>query len=72
MHSAARAGGSGRGATRIVGATTNLSRELLKRRRRALDRVDDGTFGVCESCGEPIGKTRRQASSRATLCVSCT
>ena len=38
---------------------------------RALQRIDNGTYGVCESCGQPIGKARLQAFPRATLCVSC-
>jgi DnaK suppressor protein len=47
------------------------SRDLLSQVERALQRLDDGTYGVCESCGNPIGKARLQAFPRATLCVSC-
>jgi len=50
---------------------TNNSRGLLLQAERALARIDDGTYGVCESCGQPIGKARLQAFPRATLCVSC-
>lgn len=39
--------------------------------KRALARIDDGTYGICESCGNPIGKLRLQAYPRATLCVQC-
>ena len=52
-------------------ALTQNARELLAASRRALARIDDGTFGVCESCGQPIGKARLQAFPRATLCVTC-
>ena len=52
-------------------ALTQNARELLTASRRALARIDDGTFGVCESCGQPIGKARLQAFPRATLCVTC-
>jgi DnaK suppressor protein len=52
-------------------ALTQNARELLSASRRALARIDDGTFGVCESCGQPIGKARLQAFPRATLCVTC-
>lgn len=52
-------------------ALTQNARELLSASERALARIDDGTFGVCESCGQPIGKARLQAFPRATLCVSC-
>jgi DnaK suppressor protein len=46
-------------------------RELLAQNERALARITSGTYGVCESCGEPIGKARLQAFPRATLCVAC-
>jgi RNA polymerase-binding protein DksA len=49
----------------------NNSREMLEQSLRALARIDDATYGVCESCGNPIGKMRLQAFPRATLCVSC-
>ncbi|WP_316932045.1 TraR/DksA family transcriptional regulator [Nocardioides marmotae] len=38
---------------------------------RALARIDDATYGVCESCGEPVGKMRLMAFPRATLCMTC-
>jgi RNA polymerase-binding protein DksA len=47
------------------------SRDLLSQVERALQRLDDGTYPVCESCGNPIGKARLQAFPRATLCVTC-
>lgn len=46
-------------------------RELLLQTEKALRRLDDGTYGVCESCGEPIGKMRLMAFPRATLCMPC-
>jgi len=49
----------------------NNSREMLIQVERALARLDDGTYGVCESCGQPIGKLRLMAFPRATLCLSC-
>ena len=49
----------------------NNARDLLEQNRRALERMDDGSYGVCESCGEPIGKLRLQAAPRATLCMPC-
>jgi DnaK suppressor protein len=52
-------------------ALTQNARELLELSERALARMDDGSFGVCESCGQPIGKARLQAFPRATLCVTC-
>jgi DnaK suppressor protein len=52
-------------------ALTQNSRTLLELGERALARIDSGTFGVCESCGKPIGKARLRAFPRATLCVEC-
>ena len=52
-------------------ALTHNARELLAQNERALARIAAGTYGVCESCGEPIGKARLQAFPRATLCVQC-
>jgi len=52
-------------------ALTHNARELLAQNERALARIDAGTYGTCESCGEPIGKARLQAFPRATLCVKC-
>jgi DnaK suppressor protein len=49
----------------------NNSRDLLDQSRRALARIAAGTYGSCESCGQPIGKMRLIAFPRATLCVSC-
>jgi DnaK suppressor protein len=52
-------------------ALTHNARELLAQTERALARIDEGTYGTCESCGEPIGKARLQAFPRAVLCVAC-
>ncbi|MFC6694372.1 TraR/DksA family transcriptional regulator [Nocardioides daphniae] len=49
----------------------NNEREMLAQIDRALARIEAGTYGVCESCGEPIGKMRVMAFPRATLCLSC-
>jgi DnaK suppressor protein len=77
-----RDGGDGAGNDQAdVGSTTlerdhelqlaNNARNMLNQIERALSRIDDGTYGVCESCGKAIGKGRLQAFPRATLCVSC-
>jgi DnaK suppressor protein len=52
-------------------ALTHNARELLAQNERAIARIEAGTYGTCESCGEAIGKARLQAFPRATLCVSC-
>jgi DnaK suppressor protein len=52
-------------------ALSNNTRELAEQTEHALARIEAGTYGVCESCGKPIGKARLQAFPRATLCVAC-
>ncbi len=49
----------------------NNERDKLAQIERAQARIDDGTYGVCESCGNPIGKMRLMAFPRATLCMTC-
>lgn len=49
----------------------NNAREMLRQTEHALERLEVGTYGLCESCGKPIGKARMQAFPRATLCVEC-
>ncbi|MGW1377244.1 TraR/DksA family transcriptional regulator [Streptomyces sp. NPDC002446] len=52
-------------------ALASNAREMLHQTERALGRLDTGTYGLCENCGDPIGKARMQAFPRATLCVAC-
>ncbi|MEO8852045.1 MAG: TraR/DksA C4-type zinc finger protein [Allobranchiibius sp.] len=47
------------------------SQGMLEQSQHALERLADGTYGVCESCEKPIGKLRLQAFPRATLCMQC-
>ncbi|MDH6191902.1 RNA polymerase-binding protein DksA [Streptomyces sp. CZ24] len=44
---------------------------MLRQTEQALVRLDEGTYGTCENCGNAIGKARLQAFPRATLCVDC-
>jgi len=46
-------------------------RRLILKIREALTRIEDGTFGVCEGCGEDISESRLLARPVATLCVEC-
>lgn len=45
--------------------------DLLHKVNHALDRIDAGTYGVCESCGQPIPVTRLKGLPYATTCVTC-
>jgi RNA polymerase-binding protein DksA len=47
------------------------ARDMLTQTEKALGRIEDGSYGRCESCGQPIGKMRLMAFPRATLCLSC-
>jgi RNA polymerase-binding protein DksA len=38
---------------------------------RALEKIGNGTYGVCEKCGDPIPKERLRALPHAALCVKC-
>ncbi|HUQ62893.1 MAG TPA: TraR/DksA C4-type zinc finger protein [Acidimicrobiales bacterium] len=38
---------------------------------RALKKIDGGSYGICEQCGQPIPKARLKAMPHATLCVAC-
>ena len=44
---------------------------LLRAIEDALARIRDGTYGVCESCGEPISKGRLEAVPWTRLCRDC-
>ena len=43
----------------------------LKKVNEALKRIEDGSFGLCDECGEDIELRRLEARPTATLCVSC-
>lgn len=49
----------------------NNAREMLDQSRLALRHIDQGAYGRCDNCGQPIGKGRLMAFPRATLCVTC-
>jgi RNA polymerase-binding transcription factor DksA len=49
----------------------NNARVMFEQSEHALERIVDRSYGICESCGSPIGKNRLLAFPRATLCVPC-
>ena len=49
----------------------HIERDMVAQIDKALARIDDGTYGICEVCAEPIGKMRLMAFPRATLCLPC-
>ena len=46
-------------------------KSLLSKLDLALKKIDDGTFGICEICDEPIGKKRLEARPETSLCIKC-
>jgi RNA polymerase-binding protein DksA len=48
---------------------TNNIRDLSDQIDRAVERIDEGTYGLCERCGRPIEKARIKALPYATLCI---
>jgi len=45
--------------------------KLIKKIKKTLDRIEAGTFGICESCGEDIGLERLKARPVTTQCIEC-
>lgn len=45
--------------------------KLLKKIDEALARIEGGTYGICESCGNPISIKRLEARPVTTLCIEC-
>jgi len=45
--------------------------KLLKKIEKALKKIEDGSYGICEVCGEPINEKRLIARPEATLCIEC-
>jgi len=49
----------------------NRERDALWQIDEAIRRLDDGSFGECERCGEPISEARIEAFPFTTLCIDC-
>ncbi len=47
------------------------ARDMVLQTERAIERIDDKSYGRCEECGNAIGKARLQVFPRATLCMLC-
>lgn len=50
---------------------STLEHEQLQQIEAALERLDDGTYGRCEQCGQTINPERLEALPYATLCITC-
>ena len=47
------------------------TRDQLADIEHALHKFEEGTYGLCDSCGQPIDPARLEALPQATLCLSC-
>ena len=46
-------------------------KSLLSKLDSALRKIEDGSFGICDVCEEPIGKKRLEARPETSLCIRC-
>lgn len=46
-------------------------RKLIRKIEKALDRIDEGSYGLCEACGSGITEARLKARPMTTLCIDC-
>ena len=52
-------------------ALENRIRQELVRIEHALKKFEEGTYGLCDSCGQPIAPERLEALPQASLCLNC-
>jgi DnaK suppressor protein len=51
-----------------IGTSLEVSEQRLL---RALAKVEDGSYGVCDSCGKPIAPARLEVAPESVLCIDC-
>jgi len=62
----------------LLSAETDLDHRIIEQQKRelaeidiALNKIKDGSYGICEMCEEPIGKERLIVKNYARYCISC-
>jgi len=50
---------------------TENEEDLVKSIDAALQRIEEGTYGICTNCGKPIGEERLEALPWTDLCIDC-
>ncbi len=55
----------------FTGRMRERERQLLNKIERTLEKIDQGTYGECEGCGDEIGVKRLVARPVASLCIAC-
>jgi DnaK suppressor protein len=66
----------GDGTTEAISRLTDIGvgsslESTIGRTERALAKLDEGTYGICDSCGEPIAPARLEAMPDVAQCVTC-
>jgi DnaK suppressor protein len=66
----------GDGTTEAVGRLTEIGvgrslESTLARTERALEKLDEGSYGICDGCGGPIEPARLSARPDSVLCLRC-
>lgn len=49
----------------------NNVQDLIVKSSKALEKIDQGSYGICESCGKPISADRLKALPHAVMCIEC-
>jgi DnaK suppressor protein len=57
-------------AERIVTVTEDLQ-DILAQVDAALERMNEGTYGICQRCGNPVGEERLEAFPYVAFCIEC-
>ncbi|MEK6646522.1 MAG: TraR/DksA family transcriptional regulator [Candidatus Firestonebacteria bacterium] len=55
----------------FIYGVTDTERKYIDDVELSLKRIDDGTYGICDSCGKFISKARLEAIPFASLCITC-
>ena len=55
----------------VVDALGNESREELRKISTALNKMEEGLYGLCEECGQPIAEKRLEVYPYAMACIDC-
>lgn len=55
----------------MADASQRRRKQELQRIANAFRRIDEGEFGYCGECGEPIGAKRLQVDPTTVLCIAC-
>ena len=52
-------------------ALENRIRQEMAKVEHALEKIKNGTYGMCDNCGQPISPERLEALPQASLCLNC-